>query len=305
MVEEITSTTNEAYHFHYDGNGNVTEITDHLGVSAATYRYDAFGNTLVATGTYAATNRYRFSTKPLDHEVTTAPLYYYGYRYLDPLTGRWPSRDPIEEAGGVNLYGFVYNMTPSLTDFLGASPLASPYVGSTLVGDNSNYDLGRNSEDGEDPQHTTRSDSQPCSERSHAGNVDFTFLVYAHPAADGALFVPLGALAANQAIKNVLNAAVNEHLEKVVPMGSLAKALASGSLMTTARVSVIGFYKCCVCDEFTSEVGWNDWVRESRTSDWIYPATEDGIQSAIQDGDELLLDAVKEAVGFCKKFQGS
>jgi integrase/recombinase XerD len=28
---------------------------------------------------------------------------YYGYRYFDPVTGRWPSRDPIEEEGGVNL----------------------------------------------------------------------------------------------------------------------------------------------------------------------------------------------------------
>lgn len=35
--------------------------------------------------------------------------YYYGYRYYDPLTGRWPSRDPIGERGGVNLYGFVNN----------------------------------------------------------------------------------------------------------------------------------------------------------------------------------------------------
>jgi RHS repeat-associated protein len=33
----------------------------------------------------------------------------YGYRYYDPLTGRWPSRDPIGEEGGVNLYGFVGN----------------------------------------------------------------------------------------------------------------------------------------------------------------------------------------------------
>jgi hypothetical protein len=33
----------------------------------------------------------------------------YLYRYYDPLTGRWPSRDPIEESGGMNLYGFVRN----------------------------------------------------------------------------------------------------------------------------------------------------------------------------------------------------
>jgi integrase/recombinase XerD len=34
---------------------------------------------------------------------------YYGYRFYDPVTGRWPSRDPIEEKGGFNLYGFCYN----------------------------------------------------------------------------------------------------------------------------------------------------------------------------------------------------
>ena len=28
---------------------------------------------------------------------------------MDPLTGRWPSRDPIEEEGGLNLYVFVGN----------------------------------------------------------------------------------------------------------------------------------------------------------------------------------------------------
>ncbi len=120
MVEEIGVSTATAYHFHYDGNGNVTEITDSLGDPAASYRYDAFGNTLgTPTGSYASQNRYRFSTKPLDGEVTNAPLYYYGYRYYDPLRGRWPSRDPIGERGGVNLYGFVGNNGVNRCDNLG------------------------------------------------------------------------------------------------------------------------------------------------------------------------------------------
>jgi RHS repeat-associated protein len=101
----------------------VTEITDHTGASAATYRYDAFGNTLVATGSYAATNRYRFSTKPLDNEIANAPLYYYAYRWYDPVTGRWPSRDPIGENGGVNLYGFVGNNGVNHIDLLGLDSL--------------------------------------------------------------------------------------------------------------------------------------------------------------------------------------
>jgi hypothetical protein len=42
----------------------------------------------------------------------------YGYRYYDPLTGRWPSRDPLEEKGGINLYGFGDN-SPNGFDVLG------------------------------------------------------------------------------------------------------------------------------------------------------------------------------------------
>jgi RHS repeat-associated protein len=47
---------------------------------------------------------------------------YYLYRYYDPVTGRWPSRDPIQERGGVNLFAFVYNSTINRYDFLGWSP---------------------------------------------------------------------------------------------------------------------------------------------------------------------------------------
>lgn len=44
---------------------------------------------------------------------------YYGYRYYDPVTGRWLSRDPIEEEGGYNLYGFIGNDGVNATDYLG------------------------------------------------------------------------------------------------------------------------------------------------------------------------------------------
>jgi|GEM_PF-2787027 len=47
----------------------------------------------------------------------------YGYRYYNPVTGRWPSRDPIQESGGLNLYGFVGNDGVNSWDYLG---LAEP-----------------------------------------------------------------------------------------------------------------------------------------------------------------------------------
>ncbi len=43
----------------------------------------------------------------------------YTYRYYDPATGSWPSRDPIGERGGVNLYGFVGNEPIWHIDYLG------------------------------------------------------------------------------------------------------------------------------------------------------------------------------------------
>jgi uncharacterized protein RhaS with RHS repeats len=43
----------------------------------------------------------------------------YGYRYYDPLTGRWLSRDPNEEKGGMNLYGILANNAVNQIDILG------------------------------------------------------------------------------------------------------------------------------------------------------------------------------------------
>jgi integrase/recombinase XerD len=50
---------------------------------------------------------------------------YYSYRWYDPVTGRWPSRDPIEEEGGLNLYGFVGNDGVNWTDVLGLSSFSA------------------------------------------------------------------------------------------------------------------------------------------------------------------------------------
>lgn len=49
----------------------------------------------------------------------TTGVTFYTYRYYDPVTGRWPSRDPIEEQGGINLYGFVGNDGGNRFDVLG------------------------------------------------------------------------------------------------------------------------------------------------------------------------------------------
>ena len=44
---------------------------------------------------------------------------YYGHRYYDANTGRWLNRDPIEESGGANVYGFVDNNPIGSIDYRG------------------------------------------------------------------------------------------------------------------------------------------------------------------------------------------
>lgn len=54
--------------------------------------------------------------------TTDTGVHYYGRRYYSPELGRWPSRDPIEEDGGLNVYGFVENDPVRLTDSVGLRP---------------------------------------------------------------------------------------------------------------------------------------------------------------------------------------
>ena len=63
-----------------------------------------------------------------ENQPHRAGVAYYGYRYYDPLTGRWPSRDPIGESGGINLYGFVGNNGVNGWDLLGMEEKCCPDV---------------------------------------------------------------------------------------------------------------------------------------------------------------------------------
>jgi len=97
--------TSHAYYFA-DGNGNVTYMLNSSQAMVAKYRYDPFGNTISSIGTLASVNVYRFSSKEIH---VNSGMYYYGRRFYDPNLQRWLNRDPINECGGYNLYGYVLN----------------------------------------------------------------------------------------------------------------------------------------------------------------------------------------------------
>src|SRR5438094_1674656 len=89
----------------------------------ATYRYDPFGNTITTTGTNAANNVYRFSSK---ERHANSGMYYYGYRFYDPNLQRWLNRDPLGEKTDRNLYRFAMNNALSYLDPYGLDLISLP-----------------------------------------------------------------------------------------------------------------------------------------------------------------------------------
>jgi RHS repeat-associated protein len=105
----------------YDGNGNVATLVNAAnGAVSASYEHGPFGEAIRVTGALAKANPFRFSSKFQDDE---SDFLYYGYRSYNPSTGRWLSRDPIVEQGGLHLYGFVRNNPVQLFDYLGLAHL--------------------------------------------------------------------------------------------------------------------------------------------------------------------------------------
>jgi RHS repeat-associated protein len=64
----------------------------------------------------ARINPIRYATKYYDSETG---LYYFGQRYLDPVTGQWLNREPLGESESANLYAYCHNDPVNNVDRLG------------------------------------------------------------------------------------------------------------------------------------------------------------------------------------------
>jgi RHS repeat-associated protein len=82
---------------------------------------DPYGRTTLVSGTNLSDFQYAgyYTHQPSGLNLTL-------YRAYDPTVGRWLSRDPIGEDGGINLYGYVSNDPIYWTDPLGLQEMFTP-----------------------------------------------------------------------------------------------------------------------------------------------------------------------------------
>lgn len=114
---DLTSPSPQRYLQTTDHLGSIRETTDTQGNLVQRIDYDLWG--LPTFSTPISTSPFGF-TGHFWHE--TSGLHLAPYRAYDPRTGRWISRDPIGEAGGMNLFSYALNRPQSLVDPTGLAP---------------------------------------------------------------------------------------------------------------------------------------------------------------------------------------
>jgi RHS repeat-associated protein len=103
-----------AYYYFSDHLGSMREVTDGSGAVQARYDYDPYGRRTQISGSLDSSFGF---TRHYFHQASG--LLFAPFRSYDAELGRWLSRDPIHEEGGLNLYGYVRNNPINLRDPLG------------------------------------------------------------------------------------------------------------------------------------------------------------------------------------------
>jgi RHS repeat-associated protein len=106
-------------YYHSDAQGNVVTLVDRYQTLEGRYLYDPYGNTIGKWGPYVDINHYRFGSMEY---LPLSGIYNSYRRYYDPNLQRFLNRDPLGEAGGINLFGYVGNDPINSIDPYGLCP---------------------------------------------------------------------------------------------------------------------------------------------------------------------------------------
>jgi len=144
----------QVYYYHCDVIGTPQMLTDDAGEIVWEARYKAWGETVeviarVSAATQAQVrNPIRFQGQQADDETG---LHYNRYRYYDPASGRFVSKDPIGLAGGINAFQYAPNPV-SWIDPLGLAKRLCPCDCESILKE-SGRDYGTYSEVDPDSHH--------------------------------------------------------------------------------------------------------------------------------------------------------
>ncbi|WP_246830097.1 RHS repeat domain-containing protein, partial [Prevotella sp. HMSC073D09] len=103
-VPSDTTNTEEIFFYHSDHLGSTSYITDAKANITQFDAYLPYGELLVDEHSSSEEMLYKFNGKELDEETG---LYYYGARYMNPVTSLWYGVDPLAEKYH-NVGGYVY-----------------------------------------------------------------------------------------------------------------------------------------------------------------------------------------------------
>ena len=120
LLAIVDLTNQKTYLPVYDGRGNVVSVVDAAsGQTVAEWDYGPFGEMVEEVehepGVLEVC-QFQYQTKYTDAETGYV---YFGHRYLNTVTGRWLSREPLGEAESVNLYAYCHNDPVNKVDYLG------------------------------------------------------------------------------------------------------------------------------------------------------------------------------------------
>ena len=121
------TTREETFFYHSDHLGSTSYITDD---KANITQYDAYlpyGELLVDEHSSSEDLPYKFNGKQFDEETG---LYYYGARYMNPVTSIWYGVDALtEKYPNVTRYCYTFNNPKKLLDPDGNSPIGAAVEG--------------------------------------------------------------------------------------------------------------------------------------------------------------------------------
>ena len=121
LFDEAGTYQEDLYYTH-DLLKNTTALFGIQAGRRALYEYGPYGNVIKMEGNAAEQNPFRFSSEYADDEMG---LIYYNYRYLNPMDGRWISRDPMNSIGSNNPYSFLLNKLLNSVDWIGLTKIDS------------------------------------------------------------------------------------------------------------------------------------------------------------------------------------